>query len=271
MIKDFFLKNNLPDNYISHHLTYLKFNILNFKLLNNFANFKYSFWLINLDSIISSFFLAIFFLFFFKYIINIIEYNKILNRKQIFCELIINFVLDYTKNIFGKKNKFVFSLAFTVFTWILLMNLIGILPIDFLFLFFNRFLNFQYFHSIPTSDVNITLAMSLSVLLSVLFYKFKNNNFFCILKNILFHPFNLWIFIPINILLELINFLSKIISLCLRLFGNIYSGEILFILISFFLPWWIQWVFLVPLSILHFLVSFLQSFIFMVLTLVYIS
>ncbi len=265
-----FFKNNLPRNYIIHHLTHLRFDLLNFKLLDN-LHYKYNFWVINLDSIISSIIIAVFFLFYIKYNLSNVRYNTILSKFQILNELIINFVLTYTKDIFGKINKFVFSLAFSVFSWISLMNLIGLLPIDFVPYIINKLFKVKYFIFVPSSDINITSSMSLSVLMLIFLYKIKNNNFLSILKKFFFHPFNSYLLIPINIILETVNFLSKIMSLSLRLFGNIYSGEIISILLTFFIPWWLQWIIIIPFNILHFIVSFLQSFIFMVLTLIYIS
>ncbi len=271
MIKNFFLKYILYPNYIKHHLTHLKFDIFNFSILNNLNNYKYSFWILNLDSFLISLLLIIFFLFFFKYSINKIKYKKIPNKIQILLDIIILFVYNNVINIYGKKNKFVFSLSFSVFTLTLIMNLMGLFPIDFLPYIIKNIFNLNYFNYIPSSDINVTLSISLSVLILIFIYKFMKFGFSFIIKDFFLYPFNNKWLILFNILLEIINIFSKILSLSLRLFGNIYSGEIIFILIYFLIPLWLQWLFIIPLMNLHILISFLQSFIFMILTLIYIS
>ncbi len=267
MIKNIIWKFNLPSNYISHHLTHLQFNLKKFKFLNNY---EYSFWNINIDSLLISFCLGFIFLITFKYYLNNIKYNKSLNKFQTLIDIIILFIYKNVINIYIKKDKFVFSLAFTVFTWILSMNLISIIPVDLLNYIFYSFFNFKNFFPSPSSDLNITLSMSICVFLSIIIYKLYKHNFRKLIKEILFFPFNYNLCIPINIILELINFLSRILSLSLRLFGNMYSGEIIFLLIYYIIPWWMQLFFILPLTLLHILISFLQSFIFMILTLIYI-
>ncbi len=270
MIKNIIWKFKLPSNYIKHHLTHLQFNLIKFKFLNTLY-YKYSFWNLNVDSLFMSFFLGLIFLWTIKYTVNSIKYNEIPNKFQTLIDILILFIYKNVVNICGKKDKFIFSLAFTVFTWILFMNIIGIIPVDVLNNIFYFIFNSNIFFPVPSSDLNITLSMSLSVFLSIIFYKLYKYNFKDLLKEILFSPFNYKIFIPLNIFLEIINFFSKILSLSLRLFGNIYSGEIIFLLIYYIIPWWLQFFFIFPLTLLHILISFLQSFIFMILTLIYIS
>ncbi len=261
---------NLPINYITHHLTHLQFDIFKLKFIND-INHIGSFWILNLDSIIVSFFLGFIFLFFFKYSINSVKYNVLPSKLQLFCEIIIIFILNNVKDIYGKKDKVVFSLSYSVFTWIFLMNLMTLLPMDFFCFILKKIFKIDNFMLVPSADVNITLAISLSVLLIIIYHKIKTKGFFLLLNDFCFHPFNSKIFIPLNIFLEIISFLSKILSLSLRLFGNIYSGEIILILIIYFIPWWIQWFIIYLCSILHTFISMLQSFIFMILTLIYIS
>ncbi len=270
MIKKFFINFNLPNNYINHHLTHLKLNFLNFKIIKNLNN-QYSFWILNIDSFLCSFLIGFFFLFILNKILKSVKYNKIPNKIQIFSEILIIFVNKYVKNILGKKNKFVFCLSFSVFTLILLMNLMSLLPLDLIPFLIKNIFNIDNFFYVPSSDINITLSISLCVLILIILYKIYNNGFIKCLNHFIFYPFNSILFIPFNILIELISFLSKILSLSLRLFGNMYSGEIIFILISFIIPWWLQWLINFPWIILHIGVSFLQSFIFMILTIIYIS
>ncbi len=270
MIKNIIWKFILPSDYIKHHLAHLQFNLIKFKFLNN-LNSKYSFWNINIDSLFISFFIGLIFLLTSKYFLNSIKYNSLPSKFQTLIDILILFIYKNVINIYGKKDKFVFSLSFTVFTWILFMNFMGLLPVDILNYIFFLIFNSNIFFYVPSSDLNITLSMSLSVFLFIIFYKFYKYNWKSILKEILFHPFNHIIFLPLNILLEIISFFSKILSLSLRLFGNIYSGEIFFLLVYYIIPWWLQFFFIFPLILLHILVSFLQSFIFMMLTLIYIS
>ncbi len=267
MIKNIVWNFQLPSTYIKHHLTHLKFNLIKLSFLNKLDYYKYSFWNLNVDSLLISFFLGLIFLLFVKYTINSIKYNKSFNKIQTIVDILILFVYKNMINICGKKNKYIFSLTFTVFTWILLMNLFGLLPADLLQYIFNL----NYFSFTPTTDLNITLSMSLSVFLLIILYKLYNYNINNLIKEIIYYPFNCNICIPLNIILEIINFFSKILSLSLRLFGNIYSGEIIFLLVYYIIPWWLQFFFIIPLALLHILISFLQSFIFMILTLIYIS
>ncbi len=271
MFKNFILNFNLPFNYIEHHLKHLCFDILNFKLINNLNDNINSFWLINIDSILSSFILAFLFLNIFNYFIYNIRYNKIPNKIQIFFELIIIFVLNNVKKIFGKKDKYVFCLAFTIFTWLLIINLTSLIPIDIIPFILKLFLNINYFNVVSTSDINITSSFSFCVLFYIFLYKIFNIGILNLIRKIFFHPFNNKYLIILNILLEFINIFSKFLSLSLRLFGNMYSGEIIFILLFFLIPWWLQLFFIFPWFLLHIFISFLQSFIFMILVIVYIS
>ncbi len=271
MIKKIFFKFIIINNYINHHLSHFKMNILNFKIINDLNYKKYSFWILNLDSFIISVFLLIILIFFIKSIIDSVKYKKNLNKKQVFLDIIINFVYKNVINIYGKKNKFVFSLSFSIFTWILANNLLGLFPIDVLPYLLNVFFSINNFSFVPTSDLNVTLSISIVSLILIFLYKLKKFGFKYYIENFFFHPFKNIFLIPINIFIETVNLFSKILSLSLRLFGNIYSGEIIFMLVYFIIPMWIQWFIIIPLMMLHSLISFLQSFIFMILILIYIS
>ena len=104
----------------------------------------------------------------------------------------------------------------------------------------------------------------------MIYYSIKIKGVGGFVKELTMHPFNHWLFIPVNLFMELVGLLAKPFSLGLRLFGNMYAGEMIFILIAL-LPFWIQWVLSVPWAIFHILVITLQAFIFMVLTIVYLS
>ncbi|WP_343189458.1 F0F1 ATP synthase subunit A [Buchnera aphidicola] len=261
-----------PQQYINHHLHHLQFNLLNFNFINTNINYKKNFFILNIDSFFFSFFLGFIFLFFF-YKISKNSLNNKINKLQIFIEMIIEFVNNNIKEIFPNnyKNNLIGPLSLTIFIWIFLMNCMDLIPIDLFPLLMKYFFNISNIRIVPSADINITLSMSLSILILIIFYSIKIKTFKGFLKEIFTHPFNYPIFYIFNFFLEIINLFSKPISLGLRLFGNIYSGEMIFILINSFLPWWLQWVLIVPWAIFHILIIVLQAFIFMVLTIVYLS
>ncbi len=270
MIKNLVINFAISSNYITHHLKHLVINLINFKLLNNINNYSnIKFLTVNVDSFLISIWLAFIFLYIFKYFLSTLKYNQIPNKVQLLFELIIVFVLENVKNIIGKKDKYIFSLAFTVFTWILIMNLMSLIPIDIIPILLNFFINIYSFRVVATSDINVTSSLAFSSLLYVFIYKIFRNGFYNLIYNFLFHPFNNKYCIILNIILEFINICSKFLSLSLRLFGNMYSGEIIFILLSFIIPWWLQWLIIFPWFMLHIFISFLQSFIFMILVIIY--
>jgi F-type H+-transporting ATPase subunit a len=115
------------------------------------------------------------------------------------------------------------------------------------------------------------MSMALGVFALIIIYSIKMKGVSGFVKELTLSPFNHWAFIPVNIALELVTLLSKPVSQGLRLFGNMYAGELVFILIAGLLPWWSQWLLSVPWALFHILVITLQAFIFMVLTIVYLS
>jgi len=169
------------------------------------------------------------------------------------------------------QNALIAPLSLTVFIWVFLMNLMDLIPVDFLPFLFEKFFKFPAIRVVPSADINITLSMSLGVFSLILFYSIKIKGFIGFFKELTLQPFNHPIFFIFNFLLESVSLLSKPISLGLRLFGNMYSGEMIFILIAGFLPWWLQFFLHLPWAIFHILIISLQAFIFMVLTIVYLS
>lgn len=224
---------------------------------------------INLDSIGLTLFLGIVFLLVFKFAFRKSS-SAVPSKFQCFIEMVLSFVQDTTNSIFKSKSKLVAPLALTVFVWVFLMNLMDLLPID-LIPSLATFLGVPYFRVVPSADVNITLSMSFGVFLLIFYYGISKNGLLGFIKSLTMHPFNHWAFIPINFILEGVSLLSKPISLGLRLFGNMYAGEMIFILIALLPLWWIQWVLNVPWALFHILIITLQAFIFMVLTIVYLS
>jgi F-type H+-transporting ATPase subunit a len=148
------------------------------------------------------------------------------------------------------------------------MNLMDLLPIDYLPTLAQLIAgdHAQKLRVVPSADVNITLSMALGVFFLIFFYSIKMKGLSGFVKELTFTPFNHWAFVPINLILETVTLVSKPVSLGLRLFGNMYAGEMIFILIAAMLPWWSQWFLNVPWAIFHILIVTLQAFIFMVLT-----
>jgi F-type H+-transporting ATPase subunit a len=199
-------------------------------------------------------------------------------------EIVIEFIDSNVRDTFSHTNKLIAPMALTAFVWVLLMNLMDLVPVDFIpqiatyigVHFFAMDPHHVYFKIVPTTDPNVTMGMSLSVFFLALFYSIKNKGIGGFVGELTLHPFtskNLLIkliLIPINLFLEGVSLLAKPISHGLRLFGNLYAGEMIFILIAL-LPLYAQWTLSVPWAIFHILVIVLQAFIFMVLMVVYMN
>ena len=174
------------------------------------------------------------------------------------------------KEIFEGKDKLIAPLALTVFVWVFLMNALDLIPVDFI-PHTAALLGVEYLRIVPTADVSITMSMSIGVFVLILFYTIRSKGLIGFAKEYTLHPFNHWIFIPVNLVLELVTLLSKPVSLGLRLFGNMYAGELIFVLIAAMIPWWYQWMLSLPWALFHILIITLQAFIFMILTIVYLA
>ena len=191
-------------------------------------------------------------------------------KLQCFVEMIFEFVQGSVSSIFKRKSNLIAPLSLTVFMWVFLMNLMDLLPID-LLPHFASTIGVPYLRVVPSADVNITLSMACGVFLLIFYFAFTNIGVKGFVKAYTLHPFHHWVFAPINVILEGVSLLAKPVSLGLRLFGNMYAGEMIFILIALLPLWWIQWVLNVPWALFHILIVTLQAFIFMVLTIVYLS
>ncbi|SKA59273.1 F0F1 ATP synthase subunit A [Succinivibrio dextrinosolvens] len=224
---------------------------------------------LNLDSLGLTVILGFLFLILFKYASKKTT-TGVPSKLQCFLEMIFEFVQSTVTSIFKRKSKLIAPLSLTVFMWIFFMNLMDLLPID-LIPELAKKLGIPYFRVVPSADVNVTLSMAVCVFLLIFAFSFKNIGVTGFLKSLTLHPFHHWAFIPVNFLLEGVSLLSKPISLGLRLFGNMYAGEMIFILIALLPLWYIQWVLNVPWALFHILIVTLQAFIFMVLTIVYLS
>ena len=189
-------------------------------------------------------------------------------------EMIVEFVDNTVRDTFHGKNKLVAPLALTIFVWVFLMNLMDLIPVDLIpSLLSLAGVHFQKI--VPSTDPNITMGMALGIFILMLYYSVKVEGFGFV-KELTMNPFNHWVFIPVNLFMEVVGLLAKPFSLGLRLFGNMYAGEMIFILIAALFSAGIAWA--VPAGLLqvgwaifHILVITLQAFIFMVLTIVYLS
>ncbi|EEQ10119.1 ATP synthase a chain [Yersinia mollaretii ATCC 43969] len=224
----------------------------------------------NIDSLFFSVVLGLAFLFVFRKVAAGAT-SGVPGKLQTAVELIIGFVDNSVRDMYHGKSKVIAPLALTVFVWVLLMNMMDLLPIDLLPYIGEHVFGLPALRVVPTADVSITLSMALGVFILILFYSIKMKGVGGFVKELTMQPFNHPIFIPVNLILEGVSLLSKPVSLGLRLFGNMYAGELIFILIAGLLPWWSQWMLSLPWAIFHILIITLQAFIFMVLTIVYLS
>lgn len=189
-------------------------------------------------------------------------------------ETILEFVDQQVKDTFPGHNPLIAPLALTIFLWVFLMNFMDLIPVDLLPLI-GTWLGISYLKVVPTTDLNTTMAMSLTVFALILYYNIKIKGLAGYAKMFLFHPFGKF-FVPINIVMTFIEELAKPLSLGLRLFGNLFAGELVFLLIALIGgTMWIALPIQVALDlawlIFHLLVITLQAFIFMVLTIVYLG
>jgi F-type H+-transporting ATPase subunit a len=262
--------------YIKHHLTYLSYNLKTMSLGSG------GFWTVNLDTLFFSVSLGIIILGFLYFGARKVTTN-VPGKLQNFAEIMLEFADNQVKDCFHGKNKLIGPLALTIFVWVFFMNFMDILPVDVLPLAAQG-LGIHYLKVVPTNDLNLTFGLSLSVFILILLYSIKIKGIKGFVKELTLQPFNHPGFIPFNLLLELVGLIAKPISLALRLFGNLYAGELIFILIALLtLNATVtsiagtttlsiaQFLLALAWSIFHILVITLQAFIFMVLTIVYLS
>jgi F-type H+-transporting ATPase subunit a len=255
--------------YIKHHLTHW--------------NSSTGFWSFHVDTFTVSLLLGFLFAAVFAIVARRARVENP-GRLQLFVETIFEMVDTQVKEIFHGKSKIVAPLALTIFCWIFLMNAMDLLPVDLLpnvaqwigHTFFGMDPEHVYLRVVPSADVDATFAMSLSVLICIIGFSIASKGLGGWGKELLTAPFHgsgtvsTIILAPINFLFQLIELIAKPISLSLRLFGNMYAGELIFILIAL-LPWYAQWVLGAPWAIFHILIITLQAFVFMMLTIVYLS
>ena len=270
--------------YIQHHLTNLTYGLNPETGEWEFAASAseaaaMGFWSINVDSMAWSIGLGVIFLFLF------IKAGRSATSGQPghfqnFIEMIIEGIEDQVLSVFDHKNDLVAPLALTIFVWVFLMNLMDLVPVDWI-PELALFLGVPYMKIVPSTDPNITMAMALSVFALVIYYSVKCKGLGGFLSELSFHPFPVSkytapLLIPINFILELVTLIAKPVSLGLRLFGNMYAGEMIFILIAVMfsanlalalLGGALQWAW----AVFHVLIITLQAFLFAVLSVVYLS
>jgi len=190
-------------------------------------------------------------------------------RWQLAVEMVVEMVAGSVRDAFHGRNAIIAPLALTIFAWIFLMNLMDLVPVDFV-PFIAAQMGLSHMKMVPTTDVNATFGMSLSVFALMIFYGIKVKGPGGFAGEFLFHPFGKYM-VLFNLPLELVSFLAKPLSLSLRLFGNMFAGELVFVLIAALIPFWLQWLLAVPWAIFHILVITLQAYIFMMLTIVYLG
>ncbi|MBB3230642.1 F0F1 ATP synthase subunit A [Halomonas stenophila] len=277
--------NPTPTEYIQHHLQNLTFG--------NHPEHGWSiahsaeeatemgFWAIHLDTLGWSIGLGLMFMLLFRKVAQSAT-TGIPGGVQNFVELMVEFVDNSVKDTFHGKSKLIAPLSLTIFCWVFLMNLMDLVPVDVLptlaqkiGAMFGADPAHVYFKVVPTTDVNATLGMSLSVFALIIFYTIREKGVSGFIGELTLHPFNSpnklvqALFVPVNFVLETVTLIAKPISLGLRLFGNLYAGELIFILIAMIglwqLPLHFTW------AVFHILVITLQAFIFMMLTIVYLA
>jgi F-type H+-transporting ATPase subunit a len=268
------------NEYIHHHLTFLS---------NKESTGIVDFSTIHLDSVFFSVVLAILFAGSF-YLAARKATSGVPGKFQNFVELVVEFVDTNVKDSFHGTTKLIAPLALTIFCWVFLFNAMDVLPVD-LLPAIGQSVGVEHLKVVPSTDVNVTFAMSLTVFALIIYYSIKMKGLGGFIAEFTLQPFSAKnpvvkvILIPFNFILEIIPFLARPLSLSLRLYGNLFAGEMIFLLLAVLtlqgvhaLSHFSGWIFLVVQFVLafvwavfHLLVITLQAFIFMVLTVVYLS
>ncbi|QKT03607.1 F0F1 ATP synthase subunit A [Ectothiorhodospiraceae bacterium 2226] len=245
-----------PVYYITHHLTNLSVSIG-----------EGPFWTLHLDTIFFSLLTAAI----------LVGVSYVVGRNlnpdrptgmQNVLETVVEFVDQQVKDIFPGRDPLIGPLAITIFLWVFLMNSLKLIPVDLLPAAANL-VGIYYLSPVPTTNLSATVGLALVVFALIIGYNIKIRGVGGYLKTFLMHPFGIWLF-PVNIVMTLVEEIAKPVSLALRLFGNMFAGELIFLLIAL-LPWWILWLPNLGWGIFHILVITLQAFIFMLLTIVYLG
>lgn len=252
-----------PAEYVQHHLGFLQLDLRTLSLTHDSKNF----WVLNLDSTIMAIMLGLVFIIGFYLVARRMRITNP-SKWQCAIEMIVEFVDNAVTESFHAPSKFIGPLAMTIFVWVFLMNSIDLLPVD-LIPGATLLLGASHFRAVPTADINITFGLSIGVFILIIVYNFIGKGVAGFGKEILTKPFGAKLFF-LNILMRVLEDGVKPLSLSLRLYGNLFAGELVFILIAL-LPWWVQWPLGSVWAIFHILIILVQAFIFMMLSIVYLS
>ncbi len=263
------MADSSPSGYVTHHLTHLQVcqaetGGWRFGSMEDPCT---GFMTLNVDTLLVSTVLGVLFCAIFYFAARKATADKP-GKLQNFVEVLVEFADNSVKESFHGTRDFIAPLALTIFVWTLLWNTMDIVPVDWLPAL-GQAMGIEYLRVVPSADMSATFSLSLSVLVLIIFYSLKGKGAGGYAKEFLTHPFGAKM-MPANVLLNVVETLAKPVSLSLRLFGNLYAGELIFILIAL-LPWYVQFIPGVAWAIFHLLVIPLQAFIFMTLTIVYIS
>jgi F-type H+-transporting ATPase subunit a len=254
-----------PSGYISHHLSF-----------NTMSIGEGGFWTLHIDSLVMSVLLGVIAMGLIWWVVRGATAG-VPTKRQAFMELLFGFVDDQVKNIYhGNRHTFIAPAALTVFVWVLLMNAMDFLPIDVVATGLSA-VGIEKWRSVPTSDINTTFALALSVWFLMIFFAIKAKGLGGWIHELFCSPFGtsplVW---PANFLFNLIEYVSKPLSHSLRLFGNMYAGEVIFLLLGLWAATGVTGTIAGAIlgagwSIFHILIVALQAFIFMMLTVVYLA
>ncbi|MBA0901586.1 MAG: F0F1 ATP synthase subunit A [Candidatus Nitrotoga sp.] len=269
--------------YIQHHLQNLTCSLQDghFHCAHTAEEAKaMGFWAINVDTLLVSLVLGLVFLFLFGRVAKTISTDTP-SGMQNFVEWVVEFIDGSVRGSFTGRNAMVAPLALSIFAWIFMMNLMDLVPIDYIALITEP-MGIGHFKLVPTTDPNATIGMAIGVFLLVLYYSIKVKGLGGFVGELTLQPFGKF-GLPVNIFLEGVNLIAKPVSLALRLFGNMYAGEMIFILIALMGASWAgasfgstllfgsQVMLSLGWAIFHILIVTLQAFIFMTLTIVYLD
>ena len=248
--------------YITHHLTNLKWCAADAVVDGHCTGF----WSVHMDTLFVSGILGFIF---FGILAKVASQatSGVPGPLQNFVELIVSFVNQQVKDTYHGDSKLVTPLAITIFIWVFVMNAMDLVPVDFLPVAASA-VGINYLKVVPTTDPNLTFALSLTVFAIMIWMNFKVKGAGGFAHEVFTVPFGIKL-APINLLFRIVEDVAKPISLSLRLFGNLYAGEMIFILIALLGVW--QLPLALPWALFHILIITLQAFVFMMLTIVYMS
>jgi F-type H+-transporting ATPase subunit a len=266
-----------PSEYIRHHLTHLAFGPTHdggWGFAHNAAEAtEMGFWAVHVDTIFFSLLTGGLFAFFFYRVAKAATVG-VPGRAQSLVELIVEVVQDTLRGTACEKNPLLVPLGLTIFAWIFLMNLMDLFPVD-LFPALAGLVGVHFLRVVPTADPNGTFGLAFAVLGLIIYYSIRYKGLRGFLGELAFHPFGKF-GLPANLILEGVGLLAKPISLALRLFGNLYAGEMIFILLGYVYSVGpvsgigagiLQFIW----AVFHILIIVIQAYVFMVLTVVYLD